>query len=308
MRNIFLALTLVFTTTTLLAQGDLHIFDVNNKMGKISSKTIEEVFKKNGFTIGVRSEMNGPFKKQFKQTDFKSYTLLTVFHTKLTQALVRKYPDAGVFAPMGVGIWQKLNDNTLHVSILSSSTQAKILGIKDKSILLSIEKDMLKVLKIALPNSKHSMSKKPLGESRKLITKYELELDKDNDPDEVLEELEMTLDAGFDPRGFIVAGFSYYNDVLNPKESDKSVFNFYKTYSICKLEVIYTVAKIRPEASAFAPCTTMIYKKRDENKVVMGFPSVYNWMSSAIVDDKNSQKVLQKAQNDFEDILKEIVE
>jgi uncharacterized protein (DUF302 family) len=135
-----------------------------------------------------------------------------------------------------------------------------------------------------------------------------LELDEDSDPDEVLEEVEMTLDAGFDPRGFIVAAFSYYNDVLNPKESEDSVYNFYKTYSICKLEVIYTVAKTRPDAAAFAPCTTMVYKKRDENKVVMGFPSVYNWMSSAIVDDKKSQDILQKAQNDFEDILKEITE
>jgi uncharacterized protein (DUF302 family) len=120
MRNIILTIAIIFATTTLNAQGDLHLFDVNNKDGKVTSKTIEQAFIKNGFTIGVRSEMNGPFKKQFKQTDFKSFTLLTVFHTKLTQDLVNKYPQAGVFAPMGVGIYQRLNDDILHVSILTS--------------------------------------------------------------------------------------------------------------------------------------------------------------------------------------------
>jgi uncharacterized protein (DUF302 family) len=308
MRNIILTIAIIFATTTLNAQGDLHLFDLNNKDGKVTSKTIEQAFIKNGFTIGVRSEMNGPFKKQFKQTDFKSFTLLTVFHTKLTQDLVNKYPQAGVFAPMGVGIYQRLNDDILHVSILTSDAQAKILGIKNNNILKNIEIDMLNVFKIALKDSKHHLSEDSISESRKLITRYELELDEDSDPDEVLEEVEMTLDAGFDPRGFIVAAFSYYNDVLNPKDSEDSVFNFYKTYSICKLEVIYTIAKTRPDAAAFAPCTTMIYKKRDENKVVMGFPSVYNWMSSAIIKDKKSKAVLQKAQNDFEDILKEITE
>jgi hypothetical protein len=40
----------------------------------------------------------------------------------------------------------------------------------------------------------------------------------------------------------------------------------------------------------------------------MGFPGVYNWMSSARVDNKEAQAVLQKAQDDFEDILKEVTE
>ena len=132
MRKIVSLIVVFFSISTLYAKGDLHLFDVNNKSGKISSITIEKTLKENGFDIGLRSEMNKPFKIQFKQTDFKAFTLLTVYHTKLSRELVLKYPEAGALTPMGVGIYQKLNDDTLHVSILTSQTQAKILGIKNE--------------------------------------------------------------------------------------------------------------------------------------------------------------------------------
>ncbi|MBU1643064.1 DUF302 domain-containing protein, partial [bacterium] len=74
------------------------------------------------------------------------------------------------------------------------------------------------------------------------------------------------------------------------------------------LKVIYNVAKSRPEAAAFAPCTLMVYKKKGDDKIVMGFPGVYNWMSSARVQDKNAREVLMKAQKDFENILRSATE
>ncbi|MMZ71833.1 hypothetical protein D1872_354640 [compost metagenome] len=52
----------------------------------------------------------------------------------------------------------------------------------------------------------------------------------------------------------------------------------------------------------------MVYKKKDEDKIVVGFPSVYNWLSSARVEDKAAKKELLKAQADFETILKEVTE
>ncbi len=308
LKKIVIFVLVFMSAIGLQAKGDLHLFDVDNSDGKITSLTIEDTLSKNGFTIGVRSEMNGPFKKQFKQTDFKSFTLLTIYHTKLSQDLVKKYPDAGVITPMGVGIYQKLNDNRLHLSILTSKLQAKILGIKNNKILKGIEADLLKVIKKAMPKAKHSYSKTAFKEGRKLLTKFELELDPDDDPDDVLDDLEMTLESGFNPYGFIVPASEYYNDVLTKDDTVESPFDFYKTYSICKLEVIYTVARLRPDAAAFAPCTTMVYKIKGDDKVVLGFPAVYNWLSSVRIEDKAAKAVLLKAQTNFESILKEITE
>ena len=307
MKKIVVLMIALLSAMSLYGQGDLHIFDVNNKSGAITPDKIESAFEKNGFSIGLNSEMNTPFKKQFKQTDFKVFTLLTVYHTKLAHDLVKKYPHAGVFTPMGVGIYQRLNEDTLHVSVLTSDAQAKIIGIKDKKILKEIETEVLKVLKKVLPNAKHRYSEDSLKESRNLVTVYELDLDGE-DWEDMKEEVEMNLEGGFEPFGFVMPAFLDLNEELSDEGKVDSPFDFYDTYSICKLKVIYTVAKTRPEAAAFAPCTTMVYKKKDEDKIVLGFPAVYNWMSSARVQDKEAHEVLMKAQHDFESILRDITE
>jgi hypothetical protein len=52
--------------------------------------------------------------------------------------------------------------------------------------------------------------------------------------------------------GFTLSNFTDYQFVLTDK-GGTSPFDFYDTYSICKLKVIYTVAKTHPEAAAFSP-------------------------------------------------------
>ncbi|MEA1982598.1 MAG: DUF302 domain-containing protein, partial [Campylobacterota bacterium] len=294
----------LFCAVSLSAKGDLHLFSVENKAGAITPNTIEETLSKNGFSVDLNSEMNLPFTKQFKKTTFKVFTLMTVHHTKLTPSLVNKYPQAGVLTPMGVGIYQAKDENTLHVSILTSEAQAKILDI-DTKILSQIESDLIKGLKKALPNAKMTLSEDSLKESRALVTQYEMDLDGE-DWEEMKEEFEMNLESGFEPLGFVMPQFLDLNEEL--VESGNSEYDFYDTYSICKLPVIYTVALSRPEASAFAPCTTMVYKKKDEDKIVVGFPAVYNWLSSAKVTDKAAHDVLMKAQKDFESILIDVTE
>ena len=129
------------------------------------------------------------------------------------------------------------------------------------------------------------------------------------DFDDAFEEMQMNLEAGFNPKGFVVPADLYVNDEIMTQDGKlSSPYDIYYTTSICKLPVIYTVAKSRPEASAFAPCTTMIYKKKNEDKIVIAFPAVYNWLSSAHVKDKEATAVLLKAQKDFEAILQDITE
>ncbi|MEN4052335.1 MULTISPECIES: DUF302 domain-containing protein [Sulfurimonas] len=303
MKKILLFAVALLCAVSLHAKGDLNIFSVDNAKGKITSDTIAKTLEKNGFGIDLISKMNGPFKIQFKQTDFTIFTLMTVHHTKLAADLLVKYPQAGALTPMGVGIYQKKGDNILYVSILTADAQRKILGI-DSKILDAIDNDLIKALKIALPGAIMKESEDSLKTAHDLVTTYELDLDGE-DWEDAKDEFEMSLEESFKPYGFVTAATQ---DLTFLDDKIEEVYDFYDTYSICKLKVIYTVAKSRPEASAFAPCTTMVYKKKDEDKIVVGFPSVYNWMSSARVEDKAAKKELLKAQSDFESILKELTE
>lgn len=285
--------------------GDLNLISVPNSDGKLNASVIEKALEANGFVISANSEMNGPFMKQFGQSDFAQFNLLTGFNKKLAASLVKSHPDAGIFVPMGFGIYQRKDDKTLHVSVLTAKSMKKIAGFDAPEFAL-IEKEVLSTLKKALPGAKFTISETSLPAEGKLLSRYvkassteSWASDKDS--------TEMMIEEGLKPAGFVLSNFTDYNFILNDSAAP-SPFDFYDTYSICKLKVIYTVAKSRPEAAAFAPCTLMVYKKKDANEIVMGFPGVYNWMSSARVNDAEAKAVLLQAQKDFEAVLQSTVE
>lgn len=285
--------------------GDLHLLSVSNAEGKLTPALIEKAFEANGFVIAADSEMNGPFTKQFGASDFTMFNLLTVIPKKQAASLVKSHPDGGIFVPMGVGIYQRKGDNNLHVSVLTAEAMKKIAGFDAPEFAL-IEKEVLSALQKALPGAKLTMSETSLPSEGALLSRFVRPTDAaswSSDKDET----EMMIEEGLKPAGFVLSNFTDYNFMLNDG-SEPSPFDFYDTYSICKLKVIYTVAKTRPEAAAFAPCTLMVYKKKDADEIVMGFPGVYNWMSSARVSDPEAKEVLKQAQSDFEAVLKSTVE
>jgi uncharacterized protein (DUF302 family) len=282
--------------------GDLHLFSVSNAEGKYNASLIEKALEASGFVISANTEMNEPFKKQFGQSDFAQFNLLTAYHKAHSQTLVTANPDGGIFVPMGFGIYQRNGEKEFHVSILTAEAMAKIAGFQAKEFAL-IEKEALAALKKALPKAKVTQSETSLPAEGKLLSRYVKESSKESWTSDK-EEVEMMIEDGLKPSGFVMSNFTDYNFALG----EKSPFDFYDTYSICKLKVIYTVAKTRPEAAAFAPCTLMVYKKKEADEIVMGFPGVYNWMSSARISDPEGKAALMQAQKDFEAVLQSTVE
>lgn len=285
--------------------GDLRIFSISNPDGKMNAKIIEKALEDSGFVITANTDMNGPFIKQFGQSDFAQFNLLTVFHKTLTESMVRAHPDAGVFIPMGFGIYQRSGDKTFYVSVLTADAMKKIAGFDAPEFAL-IEKSILATFKKVLPSAKITMSKTALPPQGALKTRYVRATDAASWSSDK-GTIEMMFEEGMKPFGFVLSNFMDYNLYVN-EDVTPSPFDFYDTYSICKLKVIYTVAKTRPEAGAFAPCSMMVYKKKDSNEIVMGFPGVYNWMSSAHVTDADAKAALLQAQKDFEEVLKTVTE
>jgi len=305
-KTLFILLTIVVSS---FAQGDLRILSVDNDPKSDLPQVIERSLKANGFTIAANTEMNKPFTIQFQQSDFDVFYLLTAFPTELARKLVVKYPDAGIFMPMGFGIYQRKGEKQLHVSVLTAEAQAKIMGLsKVDPLLRAIEKAGLDALKIAMPKATVTIENdNPLPATGPLLSRYVLELD-DDEYDDAKDELTMGIQGGLSPKGFVLSNTLDFDMVIGEDESVEDPFDFYDSYSICKLKVIYNVAKTRPQAAAFAPCTLMMYKKKGSPEIVIGFPGVYNWLSSARVEDKEAKAELMKAQQDFESLLGDLTE
>jgi len=286
---------------------DIQIFTSDNAEGKITPATIEAAFKKTGFYISANRDMNGPFKKQFKETTFDVYNLFTFFSKKETLELVKKYPNIGMFSPMSMSIYTKKGDKKISISSLKTEAIAKILKIPaDDKILVKVGEMVKEALKAAMPDGKfETLSYRVQELTGPQVSSYEMEMDPEEWEDEK-EEFQMEFEGTLAPNGFVMAGFNDLN--YDFEESKYEAYDFYDVYSICKLPVIYTVAKTHPEAGAYAPCSLYMYKKIGEKKMHLAFPTVYNWISSMDIKDKESLKVLHEAQESMHKILTGLIE
>ncbi len=296
---------MLFMLMSLNANNEILVFKADNSKGKITPKTIEKVMKKAGYKVDVNRNMNKPFEIQFKKTTFDTYNLLIAYYPAITKDLTIKYPDSGIFNPFSVGIYQKKGSKDIFVSVLSAKGMSKILG-KGEEFFKKLEEVNKKTFLEALPNAKIvDLSYSSQATKEKLLTKFEIEVDPE-EADDTIEEIEMVIENGLKPIGFIKANFNDYGIDLDDAGNEDYIF--YHVYSLCKLKVIYNVAKTHPEAGSFAPCSMAIYQKEGSNKMVIVFPNVYNWISIMNLQDKELIGILLKAQSDIVKLISSATE
>jgi uncharacterized protein (DUF302 family) len=303
----------VVADATQKATHNVTILTADNSDGKITPETISAAFEKAGFFINDNRNMISPWLRQckagtknFTTVEFDVYNLFTVFKKDVVVRLGKKYPNIGLFSPMSMSIWTRKGSKTISVSSLSAAAMADIMGIPaDDAELLAYGKLVQDTLKAAMPNAKVEKvsyeMKQPEGP---LVSTAQGKMDPEADWEEVKEKFQGDFEQALIPAMFINAGFNDLN--YDMEESGFEGFTFYDVYSICYLEVIYTVAKKYPEAGAFAPCSLYMYQKKDTNTMEIGFPSVYNWIASLAIDDKASHDVLIMAQKKMEAILEKL--
>lgn len=287
---------------------DVQVYSAPNADGKITKESIEAAFKANGFSIIGNNNMNTPFEQRFGGgKDYKTYRLFFVYNAALVSKLVVKYPKIGLISPLSTALYSK-DGSEMTIATLTLQGMSKITEIpEDNPDLIAIHKNMNDALAAALPGGKfQNVDYKIDAPQGPLQTLFTAEISGE-DADELEEEKEgfqEELEGEIEPVGFIVAGFANLNDDLIANGVD--AFDFYDVYSICKLEVIYPVHKKHPNAGAFAPCTLFMYKKKGEDTTYMGYPSVYNWISSLDIKDSESIDPLVEAQNLLAEKISEV--
>lgn len=305
LKKTLLALLMVMgLSTSIHATHDVQILTAENANKKISPQSIEAAFEKAGFFINDNRDMNVPFKNLSKRLQYQTYNLFTIFKKDVVLTLAKKYPNIGLFSPMSMSIYSENGSKTISVSSLSTDAMAKIMGIPaDDADLVAYGKLVQDTLRAAMPNAKVEKvsyeMKKPEGD---LV--WSTKLTFDGDWEETKDDFEMEFEGELAPNKFIMAGFNDLN--YDFEEAEYEGFTFYDVYSICNISVIFTVAQKHPEAGAFAPCSLYIYNKKDTNTIEIGFPSVYNWIASLAIEDKESIHELMTAQKNMEKILTEL--
>jgi uncharacterized protein (DUF302 family) len=302
-KSLFLSLLVVTgLIATDVAKNDVRVFTSDNADGKITAKSIEDAFKKAGFVIAANNDMNFPFKRDFNETSFDVYNLMVVFRKDTALALAEKYSDIGLFTPLSLSIYTKKGDKTISVSSLEAAAMARMMKIpEDNPEMIKLGKKVEEALKVAMPKGKFVKLPYQMKKiDKEIITRISFE-QKGDDWEDAKDDFETAFEEQLAPNGFVMAGFTDLNYDFD--ENDKEWYLFYDVYSICKIAVIYEVAKLHPEAGAFAPCSAYKYQKKDEKTIHMAFPNVYKWIGALNIEDKPSIDALLDAQKKFENML-----
>ena len=303
------AALLLVTGIAANAAQDIQIYTADNSKGKITGASIEKAFSNAGFLISGNNDMNVAFKSKFQTTNHKMYHLFTLYKKDLVLELVKVSPKAALFAPLSMSIYMKKDSNDISISSLSIDGMAKVTGISAKNKhMIEYSKLVRTTLAKALPNGHfEKTSYKILKAKGELISTFTGEMEaQGEDVEDELEGFQTELEGSLETGGFVIAGFNKLGEEF--EEAGYNKYDFFDAYSICKLPVIFEVAKTHPEAGAFAPCTLYMYKVKGSTEVHMAYPSVYNWISSLDIKDKPSIKVLEDAQKLMVDTISDTIE
>jgi len=293
---------------------DIRIFTVSNEDGKITAATIEKAFEDIGFSIDGNNNMNAPFKPRFGKTFYQTYHLFTTHSPKHTLALAKKYPSIGLLSPLSMSLYSNRDDDkvkTMSISSLTLRGMSRITQIPmDNPDLIAYSKFLEEGLRKALPGGhfKELSYKKVAGKDKPLSITFETKFEGEtvDERAEAKDDFEAEFEGELEPIGFLFPGFVDLASEFADEGYEE--FEIYDTYSICKLDVIFPIHQEHPEVGAFAPCTFYIYKKKNEEKVYMGFPSIANWVTATDLVDEKSLKPLEEAEKMIEDVVNEIKE
>lgn len=273
--------------------ADINVFETTDSKA-INYQTVGAMFKSSNYSIEAVSKLDKKFKKAFKDTSFDKFKIIAVKENEISEKLIAKYPDAGAFIPFSVVLQSKSDSDKVTFTTLDTDTMKKVLGAKDCKLLDKLEKKTNKVaasfgFDISKPKKFDYSTAKPQGD---LLYKKEIK----GNPRILSNKLTNTM---------LKHKFTIVNELDLKKEypSVKKNFDFYKTYSICKVKVLYVSAQTRPEAAAFAPCSLAIYKKKGSDKTTIAFPSTYNWLSSLDMQDPKAVKILKDEQKEIEHFI-----
>lgn len=302
MKKMILVFVMLMTSMIAANNTDIVLYKVSNKDHKITAQTLADGLTTNGYVVSKNQDMNGPYKIQFKQTDFTSYNLMTIYHHDTSVVLVPKYSHSGIFTPFSIATYQKKGDENFYIALLSAKAQENILKVTDP-LFAKLEKNTKALISKILPTAvESSLPYDSVKTNESLYTKYTFEVD-DADAMEARSDLMMMMESGMKPSGFVVANYIDFNKVLHEEKNED--YMFYDAYSLCKLKIIYELAKTKPEAGAFAPCTMVIYHKKGSNKTEIVTLSIANLTSSLAIKDKKILEMLTKAQGTMKNIIED---
>ena len=130
-----------------------------------------------------------------------------------------------------------------------------------------------------------------------------------SEEDDFLDEFQEKFEYTFEMKGFVIAGFYNIKESFNNEEDVMPGFTSFWSYDLCHIPFSYTIfdgKNAMPEAGIFAPCSMYIYKKEDENKLVIGMPTLAAWASALGITNEEKLRYIKQLDEEIPEILESL--
>ena len=218
-------------------------------------------------------------------------------------------PQAAGFQPFNLHIYKTKAENVTYIGHLDPATMLDITGVTNEADRKAFI-DMYKPLDAYV--TKEFGGKVVTSEYTALPAKpmmtFEVEVDRSGDIVEWAEAFQEELEAAFEEKHYIIAGFknfkeTYEEDLELPFEKYDQFF----VYGLCHFTFSYNVFnKGRPDAGAFAPCAMYFYIEKGSNKMIVGMPRLSVWTAVMEIKDPTKIEWTKKIDTEIVGIMKSL--
>jgi len=254
--------------------------------------------------------VNDVYEKNFGSTSLETISFSPILNESVVRPLLVKDPRLGGFSPLNLVHDSKKSDKKTAITHLTPEAILDILEIDDEEIkekYIASFKPLDALIEEKLGGEKSYL---PLvGLTKDRMMNFEIPFEEPEDIDEVLDEFRDNIEYAFLTKGYIIAGFYNIKESFNSDDEVMDGFRSFWSYSLCHLPFSYAVFDGEnpiPEAGIFAPCSVYMYVKEDENKLVIGMPTLRTWAVALGITDRDKLKKVVQLDEEITEIFKSL--
>jgi uncharacterized protein (DUF302 family) len=222
--------------------------------------------------------------------------------------ILKKAPQAAGFQPFNLLIYKSKAENVTYIGHIDPSTMLDITGVADADTRKAYI-DMYKPLDAYVTKQ---FGGKILNTEYKALPAqpmmtFEIDVDREGDLTEFVEGFQEELEAAFEEKKYIIAGFKNFKETYADLEMPFEEYDKFFVYGLCHFTFSYNVFnKGRPDAGVFAPCSMYFYIKKGSDKMVVGMPRLSAWTAVMNITDPAQIKWTEKIDSEIISIMKEL--
>ena len=229
-------------------------------------------------------------------------------NAKALHPILKVAPEVAGFAPFNNLVYKKASENKTYVGHLDPNTMLDIVGTKDANVrkdFVSMFDPLDALVTKEMGGTVETKTFKSLP--AKPMMNFEITFDRAEDLSEYIDSFQEKFEAAFEDKKYIIAGYTNFKEIYTEKGMDFAEYDAFFVYSLCHFTFSYNVFnKGRPDAGVFAPCSMYMYIKKDTNTMVVGMPTLANWVSVANITDPVKQDWVKKIDAEIVSIMKSI--